>query len=284
MQHRRSSFHAAVRPTKRLADPSRALPVVVVSFFVACGAAHAQVFVDGARSTEEATSSTTEARSTFTLGGGASTPHLEEFGIDSVDRCALDGRPSARVGGDVDAHLLDDLGSLQLTLGLDASRALPRGANTATPGGCVRSTSKDVDLVVGVGRVGLTYRFDPLLDRFGIPVVPYARVGGIVAGYSLTGASAAAADDDAHAYGVRPGVEAAAGVSVALDFLDRVDPFKKEGQRRARATSGLLHSYAFVEGSAWSIAVAERIGATTEVRLATPWPSAWRAGIAVELL
>jgi len=100
-----------------------------------------------------------------------------------------------------------------------------------------------------------TYRFDWAVDRFGVPVVPYARVGIGGAGYVLTEngqftrANAYETRDDngnlvkerRDPLGFSFGGKAAVGVMFALDVLEPLRAL------RARSKGVYKHTYVFME-------------------------------------
>lgn len=91
----------------------------------------------------------------------------------------------------------------------------------------------------------LGYRLDLLVDRTPIPLAPYVRGG--LASYLWWNAegdgrlSRFGADED-RAIGLRPGLTATAGISVALDAID------PDAAARFRTNTGIRSSYLFFEG------------------------------------
>jgi hypothetical protein len=208
--------------------------------------------------------------------------------IFPIYRCVFKDQNVVEVGGAVDTHLFDGFGSLQLTVGFGASQ--PQGhakrLGTATDSSCGESTSTEVQLTFAKLRPGLTYRLDPLLDWVGFPLVPYGRAGLVLQGYMFT--KNAKLDEGAvDPVGLRLGWEAAAGIMLALDFLDSVDPFVPDTTRRARSSGTFDHTFLYVEGAYQPVnGFGERgfVFTPVDTFLNTGLPVLWKIGVAIELL
>jgi hypothetical protein len=232
------------------------------------------------------------SRNTLTLGLSAYTPALDEEGAFPVYSCFFGDSPRARVGMANGIHLLDIFGSLQLHVSADITQASGLGQPTSASrsGKCETPTQTTVQLTMATVTLGLQYAFDPLLDLWAVPLVPYGRVGLVGHGYGFTrGGSfdSSGASSGQKPVGVRFGAEAALGLMLALDFLDAIDPFSAHGTARARANGVLDHTFIFVEGAFMQIDSFGRPGprfTPKDTFLDTSFPVVWKAGLAVELL
>lgn len=205
-----------------------------------------------------------------------------------VYRCMFQGATLAEIGGDADTHLFDGFGSLQLSVGLNLAQARGKAQPTSVldTGECGASTDTDVELSLLKLRPGLTYRADQLLDWFSVPLVPYGRVGLVAAGFAFT-KSGAFETGGVDPVGMRFGWEAAAGLMIALDFLDAIDPFVPDTTRRARANGTFDHTFLFAEGAWQQLDSFGRPGlvlSPDDEFLGTRMPVMWKLGVAVELL
>jgi hypothetical protein len=88
----------------------------------------------------------------------------------------------------------------------------------------------------------VVYRLDAAVERWNIPLVPYAKVGLNYTIWTVTDGNGdvASANGD-KGQGGTPGWQAAVGISLLLDFLD------PSAARGFDADSGVNHSYAFFE-------------------------------------
>lgn len=208
--------------------------------------------------------------------------------IFPIYSCMFSGATLAEVGGDADTHLYDGFGSVQLSIGLNLAQARGKAQPTTVKdtGECDTPTSTDVELSMVKLRPGLTYRADQLLDWFQVPLVPYARVGLVGVGYAFTKAGAFE-EGGADPMGMRFGWEASAGLMLALDFLDAIDPFVPDTTRRARASGTFDHTFLFAEGAWQALDSFGRPGLVLtpdDEFLGTRMPVMWKLGVAVELL
>ncbi len=215
-----------------------------------------------------------------TVGGKAIFP---------IYQCIYDDKTLTEIGGEVDEHLLDQFGSLQVSIGLSATQAQGHAQSTAilTTHKCGAQTKTDVQLTMAKLRPGITYRLDPLLDLYGVPLVPYARLGLVVEGYAFTSGGAFETGKSVDPVGVRFGWEAAGGLMLALDFLDSINPFLPDTTRRGRANGTFNHTFLFAE-AAWqpvdSFGTKGFVFSNDDTFIGTGQPILWTLGIAVELL
>jgi hypothetical protein len=154
-------------------------------------------------------------------------------------------------------------------------------------GTCQEPTKTPTQLTLLSLRPGLTYRFDPLLDWVGFPLVPYGRIGLVGMGYMWSRDGKLGVDNGHNPIGVRYGWEGAVGLMLALDFLDWIDPFTPQSTRRARANGVFDHTFIFVEGAFADVTSFGQPGFDLSPRdafVGTGLPATFRAGLAVELL
>lgn len=194
---------------------------------------------------------------TLSLYGGPNRPAIDRETTPAGEvfplyACFFDDQTLVELGAGLGYHLFDAFGVLEVGFSVSGSQA--RG-NTLAPAAvglaqCGEKSDDSIELTLLKLAPQLTYRFDPLLDVTGFPLVPYGRIGGVAAGYAFTsngnfptGATAAQ-----NPLGAVFGWEAAGGVMLALDFWDFLDPFSRWGTRRARA--GGLYDHAFLYGEA----------------------------------
>ncbi len=208
--------------------------------------------------------------------------------IFPIYSCLFQGATLVEIGGDADTHLLDDFGSLQLSVGVNLAQARGKAqpTSTRTVGECQAATDTDVELSLLKLRPGITYRADQLLDLLSVPLVPYGRLGLVATAFAFT-KEGAFEQGAVEPVGVRFGWEAAAGLMVALDFLDAIDPFVPDTTRRARANGTFDHTFLFAEGAWQQIDTFGRPGlvlSPDDEFLGTRLPVLWKLGIAVELL
>jgi hypothetical protein len=200
-------------------------------------------------------------------------------------------------GVDLDLHIFDLFGSLEAGVGLSFTQArgtaLSVDAGGAT-GGCGGGTgTSSVELSIGMMRPALTYRLDPLLDYFGFPLVPYARVGLLGAVYAFTADGAWDSPSSGGAknpLGVRFGWEGAVGLMLALDFIDMRQFWSLVANRTWPAVHKsriLEHSYLVLEAQTQSIDSFGQPGLvlTPEDRLfGTRLPLMVNIGVAMEIM
>ncbi len=208
--------------------------------------------------------------------------------IFPIYSCMFQGATLVEVSGDDDTHLFDGFGSLQLSVGANLAQARGKAQpqSALVSGACETSTTSDVELTMVKLRPGLTYRADQLLDLWQVPLVPYGRVGLVAAGFAFTKEGAFDVGS-VEPVGWRFGFEAAAGLMVALDFLDAIDPFVPDTTRRARANGTFDHTFLFAEGAWQQVDSFGRPGlvlSPDDELLGTRMPVMWKLGVAVELL
>jgi hypothetical protein len=93
--------------------------------------------------------------------------------------------------------------------------------------------------------------------------------------------------DKLNPIGVRYGYEAALGLMLALDFLDKFDPFAPDVTRRARANGVFDHAFIYAEGATLQVDSFGAPGFDLSSRddfLKSGLPASFTAGVAVELL
>jgi hypothetical protein len=164
---------------RRRSTGGSALALVAVGLALASSSARAQSATTG-----------TDGRWTASLSVGLHHPDIDASSRLPVWKCLYGDASLVPVSGDVGVHLYDGFGSLQLNLGVMGAQARGLAASSSSPSsplaGCPASSSVPLQFAMLGGRAGLTWRLDQLLDTWEIPVVPYARVGGVALGYMLS--------------------------------------------------------------------------------------------------
>ena len=172
---------------------------------------------------------------------------------------------------------------------------------------CPNETGTEgVELTIAMAKPQLTYRLDQLNDYFGIPFVPYARVGLVSAVYAFT--VNGKFDNDGvsvgrNPLGVRFGAEASVGLMLSLDWLDVRDLWDKWNytlsslktrqfvgekflKNKSRHTTLLEHTYVFAELTTSQIntfGMAGLILSPTDRVFGTQLPWSFQVGMAAEL-
>lgn len=228
-------------------------------------------------------------RNTLSMALGAYRPNLDARSSFPVWACVFDDATLPQITGGGDLHLWDGFGSLQLGVALDVAQAngFAQPLEAAELRACQEPTSTTAQLTLLSLRPGLTYRFDPLLDWFGFPLVPYGRLGLVGMGYLWSKDGEVTVDNGHNPIGARYGWEGALGLMLALDFLDWIDPFTPRSTRRARANGVFDHTFFFVEGAFSEVTSFGQPGfdlSPNDAFLGTGLPATFRAGLAVELL
>jgi hypothetical protein len=190
------------------------------------------------------------------------------------------------MGLEFDWHLWDDFGSLQLGVGLGytfiTGHALELDANNQPDDKKPISHAK-VALHMYQIRPQLTYIFNPYVDY--VPLVPYARAALIAHGYSFLelGKNVSETNADGKVIkpnGIRFGYQAALGLMLRLDFLDR-------GAVRSARSGGLFdHIYLKSELSFTKIDGFGTKGFQFSPKdvMGTGLPLMWTFGLVFELL
>ncbi len=227
-------------------------------------------------------------RGTVSMSVGSYKPNLDADSSFPVYACFFDDATLAQLSGGGDLHLWDGFGSLQLSVSVDIMQAngFAQPIAAGTSGSCEKPTTTAVQLTMASVRPGLTYRFDPFLDWFGIPLVPYGRVGLVGTGYLFSEDGEVAAGSH-NPIGARYGAEGALGLMLALDFLDPIDPFTPEATRRARANGVFDHTFVFIEGAVMDVTSFGEPGFDLSPKddfVGSGLPATFRVGVAVELL
>ena len=228
-------------------------------------------------------------RTTVSMSLNTYKPNLDSGSTFPVYECFFDDATLPQISGNGDLHLWDGFGTLQMSLGFDITQAngFAQPLDAVTSKTCQRPTTTTVQTTFVSVRPGLTYRFDPFLDWFGIPLVPYGRVGLVGIGYLFSKGGEVAGTEQHNPIGARLGAEAALGLMLALDFLDGVDPFTPDSTRRARANGIFDHTFIFVEGAAMDVTTFGQPGFDLSPRddfLSSGLPASFKVGLAVELL
>jgi hypothetical protein len=208
--------------------------------------------------------------------------------IFPIYKCEFGAQTLPEIGGELDEHLFDGFGSLELSVGFDISQAkgFAQPTSSVSTRKCGTATATAVQLSFLKVRPGLTYRFDPALDKWGVPLVPYVRLGLVGQTYLFTNSG----DFDKgkqNPLGERFGWEAAGGMMLALDFLDSIDPFVPDTTKRGIANGTFDHTFVFVEGDYQPVNSFNQPGfvfSPDDTFLGTGLPVLWKVGIAVELL
>jgi hypothetical protein len=138
---------------------------------------------------------------------------------------------------DVAYSLLVNYGSLDL--GFGAGYWAAKG-NGLLPDGTV--SADETALKIVPGRVTLTYRFDLLAERWGVPLVPYGRVA--LDGYYwwvTNGSNSTTTFNGKGGSGLTTGFSVSGGLAFLLDFVD--SGLAREMDR----DTGINHTYLFVD-------------------------------------
>ena len=233
-------------------------------------------------------------------GIGPYTPALDQGATFPAYGCLYkDSLIIPRFDVDVGLHVFDAFGSIQLNLGFGAmqsrGKAQPVGAPTVNPVTGLRDcqpvsdSATDVELTMLTLRPGLSYRADQLLDYFGIPLVPYGRVGVLFGGYAFT--KAGLYDDAKVAQGVNPagvrlGLEGALGLMLVMDWWDSFTIFSQNTTKRAQALDVFQHAFFYAEVVAQTLdtfgAPGPNLG-PTDYLFRTELPVFFNLGVALEV-
>ncbi len=206
------------------------------------------------------------------IHGGPYLPNLDEStgspnvaGRRGLYDCMFGNQNMPQIGFESAWHLADInwIGSFKLGLGVrfaqtdflrqkDYSRSMPDTWNLSS--GC--PSEDDFEDVNEKNRIStlmlvpsLTYWADPLLDRFAIPIFPYARVGLNAVNYFFTRDGEFDRRSSTHKpYGLRFGYEFAIGAMFSIDWLDLVSAWDSyngdhEGWASRKQTRGFQHLF-----------------------------------------
>jgi len=228
-------------------------------------------------------------RTNLSLSLGSYAPNLDAGSTFPVYSCFFGNAVLPQISGGADLHIWDGFGSLQVSVGFDAAQAsgFAQPLSSVDTGTCQTATTTPVQVTFATVRPGVTYRLDPLLDWWSIPLVPYGRVGLVGTGYLFSKDGEVTSDGVHKPIGVRFGAEAAAGLMLALDFLDGIDPFTPNATQRARAAGSFDHTFVFVEGALSDVTSFGQPGfdlSSKDLLFSSGLPATFRVGIAVELL
>ncbi len=159
---------------------------------------------------------------------------------------------------DVDFHLFDLFGSLELGVGVAGMQArgkafanTPENAALVSDGRCGVPGDNDVEFSLLLIKPRLSYRFDVLHDYLGIPLVPYGRGALIGAGYAfsrdgkwdqnpLPAGASANAGGHRNPLGARLGFEGALGLQVGVNWVDLVHMWTLSTHLRSILRTGKL--------------------------------------------
>lgn len=236
---------------------------------------------------------------TVQAGVGPYTPNLDAGQSFPAYACLYaDSLIIPRFDVDVGLHVFDAFGSVQLNLGLGVSqargKAQPVGGPQVNPYTGLRDCQPVADDATSVEltqltlRPGLSYRADQLLDYFGIPLVPYGRVGFLVGGYAFTKSGLydnARVDQGINPAGVRLGLEGAVGLMLALDWWDSISIFSSNTTKRAQALGVFKHAFFYGEIAAQSLDTFGAPGPNltpTDYVFRTELPIMFSLGVAME--
>lgn len=138
-----------------------------------------------------------------------------------------------RIG--VSRALFTDFGSLELGLRSGYFRDSGKGVFTDESGVSRPSGDKTTFNVIPTS-LTLTYRFDWLADRYGIPLAPYGRAALERFNWFVTGG-----DGDWSEKGATNGWSATGGIAIMLDFFDG------DAARALDRETGINHTYLFFD-------------------------------------
>jgi hypothetical protein len=141
---------------------------------------------------------------------------------------------------DVARSLFVDYGSLDLGFGAGYTEKYGHGLLPASAGGGKAADTTSLKIIPT--RVSLTYRFDLLAERFGVPFAPYGRVS--LERYNWwvnNGSGNTSTAGGKSGYGATNGYSFSGGVAFLLDVLD--SGLAREMDR----DTGINHTYVFVD-------------------------------------
>jgi hypothetical protein len=168
----------------------------------------------------------------FELAAGKYRPDIDsEFTTARPFQTAFGGDGGWLFRAGVAKAIFTGMGSLEI--GLQAGYLQQTGRGEFVTGG--RSGDETAFKMVPVS-LGLTYRFDLLADRHGIPLAPYARASLERYHWWVTDG-----EDDTSEEGATNGWSVAAGIAFLLDVLDR------QMARELDLDTGVNHTYLFFE-------------------------------------
>jgi hypothetical protein len=147
---------------------------------------------------------------------------------------------------ELDWEFLQEFGTLSLggVIGYykENARACTQAGLDATPPSCVRSGDNTGLRLIPLAAL-LVYRMDEAAQRWGIPLVPYAKIGLNYTIWTVTNGdgNVASAPSGGRGQGGTMGWQASVGLSLQLDFIDA------SAARGFDADTGVNHTYAFFE-------------------------------------
>ncbi len=167
--------------------------------------------------------------------GGQRTPYQDFFGSGNHLMTQME----------FDYQVIRHAGSLGVGLGVGYFSE--SGHNRAAGTGDLTADTSSLKLIPF--SLSAVYRFDLALERWGVPVVPYGKLGLDYAIWSISNGNGDVPDDPAGGVG-RGGTwgwHAAVGLSLVLDFLDPAAAHQFDVE------SGVNHTHLFVELGRWDI-------------------------------
>ena len=183
--------------------------------------------------------------------GGRSTPHKDFFGSGRKLMSQIE----------FDYQFLRHVGSAAVGVGLGYFSQ--SGKN---PGQDNQLTDDSSTLRLIPISVSGVYRFDLLFERYGIPLIPYGKIGLDYVIWTVTNGNGDVPDDPVggRGEGGTLGWHAAVGLSLVLDFLDPVSAHQFDVEM------GVNHTHLFAELGHWDVsglgmANRLRVGDTTWV-------------------
>jgi len=201
-------------------------------------------------------------------GGIGATPYKTVFG----------GKRHLMSQLELDWQFLQAFGSLAagVSIGYYSQSAKAFTANAAggcvldTTGVCTRSGDTTTLRLVPMAAL-LVYRLDAAAERWSVPLVPYAKLGLNYTFWQIHDGNGDVPDyKGGHGSGGTPGWQAAAGMSLLLDFLD------PSAARGLDMETGVNHSYLFFE---WDRVEATGLGMTNKLHVGD---SRWVIGLMFE--
>ncbi|MBL91012.1 MAG: hypothetical protein CMH56_04270 [Myxococcales bacterium] len=228
-------------------------------------------------------------QTSFSMSGGPYLPAIDSETVDGesifpIYDCFFDNETLGLMQLDFGYRVLDGFGNIQLGLGLGyaQARGTAQTADILTTGQCGEKSSGSVALHLVELRPYAAYYLDAILLEWGIPIVPYAKLGvaSFLYGWTHDGEQDRSGEaDDNYATGVRPAIDSSAGFLLALDWLE------PSVTRRARASGTYENAYALLEVAYVSTTepgVPGLVLSATDLYFDTQQPLMVRFGIMVE--
>lgn len=233
----------------------------------------------------------------FSILGSMYRPDLDSEMVDGVKifpfyKCffrkstkANDGPINPLMGGEVNVHLWDGFGSLQVGLGLGYTWVNGHGVKINDDGSYdCESPTRNVKSTLHMYQVRpqLTYAFDYFASTF--PLFPYVQAALIGHGYLFRNTNSSVKATSYHGFDVKPngfrfGYQAEVGVKLMLDFLEPSSITTAHGQ------GFLEHVYLKAGLSITKIDTFGRRGFQFSAKdiMGTTWPLMWTFGLEFQL-